>query len=168
MKRGCEAFLLVATSFDSKQVLLKKYGNLALKNLHDLENEEYVVVLHEVDGTDLERTLQVEGFDKVVFQFPHSGSQRVHQNRALLSGFFLSVKLLLNAGAHVDVTLKNGPPYSNWEIERAAEEAGFAKVRELPFFFSDFPGYTHRTTEKGADRSNPEGRSSTHRFMRVA
>jgi hypothetical protein len=55
-------------------------------------------VQHGVDATRLGKTLcgglegLEGGFERAVFNFPHSGSQRVHENRALLLGFFQSVR----------------------------------------------------------------------------
>lgn len=53
---------------------------------------------HGVDATRLGKTLcggregLEGGFERAVFNFPHSGSQRVHENRALLLAFFHSVR----------------------------------------------------------------------------
>jgi hypothetical protein len=48
------------------------------------------VVYHGVDGTSLVSTAARAPFDRIIFNFPHTGLQRVHDNRALLAGFFES------------------------------------------------------------------------------
>uniref|UniRef100_A0A061S5U1 25S rRNA (uridine-N(3))-methyltransferase BMT5-like domain-containing protein n=1 Tax=Tetraselmis sp. GSL018 TaxID=582737 RepID=A0A061S5U1_9CHLO len=89
-------------------------------------------------------------FTRVIFNFPHTGSQRVHLNRLLLRGFFSSVQPHLAEGGEVHVTIKAVPPYSRWDIPAQAEAEGLQLSRKVPFRFADYPGYQHRTTEQDA------------------
>ncbi|CAM9923352.1 unnamed protein product, partial [Hapterophycus canaliculatus] len=137
-------------------------------------------VVHSVDATRLEETLlgsdggereeaagneDGEGtaavgekkkrvlFDRVVFNFPHTGKQRIHLNRNLIRDFFASTKGLVKcaaAGGEVHVTLKDKPPYSGWNVKGMAKESGLVMVRCLAFDPSVFPGYRHSTTDPQA------------------
>ena len=88
------------------------------------------------------------GFDRVVFNFPHTGQQRVHLNRALLAGFFASARACLadESTGEVHVTLKLRPPYSQWGADDLAAAAGLRLIGDTRFDPGQFPGYRHRTT----------------------
>ncbi len=45
-------------------------------------------MLHGVDATKLEKNFPAQKFERIIFNFPHTGEQRVHLNRALLHDFF--------------------------------------------------------------------------------
>ncbi|CAM9200551.1 unnamed protein product [Choristocarpus tenellus] len=118
---------VVATSLDSRQTVLAKYPR-AEHWLTKLENDG-AQVIHSVDATKLKETLLVATpisetrscpmFDRVVFNFPHTGKQRVHLNQNLIRDFFKSTRDLVKcaaAGGEIHVTLKNRPPYSGWNV----------------------------------------------------
>jgi hypothetical protein len=90
------------------------------------------------------------GFDRVVFNFPHSGQQRVHVNRAMMRGFFTAAPSVLSPTGQVHVTIKMAPPYSLWNIEGIAETAGFDLIATKDFDQKLFVGYKHKTTQKDA------------------
>ena len=63
---------LVLTSFDTGKQLTEKYP-------HAKANVEYArkhgaTVLHGVDATNLDAAFPDESFDRIVFNFPHSGT----------------------------------------------------------------------------------------------
>mmetsp|Transcript_17790 Transcript_17790/g.35149 ORF Transcript_17790/g.35149 Transcript_17790/m.35149 type:complete len:403 (-) Transcript_17790:221-1429(-) len=158
---------MVCTSFDTRALVVRKYGKAAQATLKALEDMNHCIVKHGVDATDLRETLRDrdgdeyedeadEPYDRIIFNFPHTGLQRVHDNRALLRDFFASAVEMLNPGGRVEVTLKAGPPYSSWEVEEQAKPSGFGLVGLRPFNFRDYPGYRHVTTNKEAEPSNPE------------
>ncbi|XP_059442234.1 uncharacterized protein At4g26485 [Corylus avellana] len=64
---------MIATSFDSKEVLMEKYSN-AKSNLEELE-ERRCTLLHDVDAHTMNRhpLLNSKLFDMIVFNFPHAG-----------------------------------------------------------------------------------------------
>ncbi|KAJ0398071.1 hypothetical protein ATCC90586_009646 [Pythium insidiosum] len=147
---------LVATSFDSERTVKSKYSNAA-------ECIQAVVqagghVLHDVDATRLHampRRLPNGArtpahFQYIVFNFPHTGQQRVHLNRVLLRDFFESARSRLLQRGEAHVTLKNRPPYSNWQVEDQAKAAGFVLKERRRFEAKHFPGYEHRTTDPQA------------------
>lgn len=102
---------LVCTSYDSHKTVLKKYPKA--KEVLDKLRSAGAEVLHDVDGTNLRRTLPEkfakQKFDRIVFNFPHSGEQRVHLNRALLRNFFDSAKTILQSGGEVSPRLPPSP-----------------------------------------------------------
>lgn len=57
---------------------------------------------------------------------------------------------VLAPGGEVHVTIKLGPPYSEWGVEGTAREAGYVHFDTLPFDAAAYPGYAHVTTEHGA------------------
>ncbi|KAF4322991.1 hypothetical protein JM18_000306 [Phytophthora kernoviae] len=156
---------LLATSFDSESQVHNKYSNAgecinAVRSAHGL-------VMHDVDATKLlalPRQVKTgaglqtvpDFFQYIVFNFPHSGQQRVHVNRALLMDFFESARDRLKTHGEVHVTLKTRPPYSNWFIEDQAKVAGFVLKERRKFNIRLFPGYHHRTTDPQAKKFEPD------------
>eukprot|EP00730_Choanoeca_flexa_P019418 TRINITY_DN9483_c0_g2_i2.p1 TRINITY_DN9483_c0_g2~~TRINITY_DN9483_c0_g2_i2.p1 ORF type:complete len:271 (+),score=46.68 TRINITY_DN9483_c0_g2_i2:104-916(+) len=144
---------LLATSYDSHATTLEKYSSseAALTRL----NAAGVSVLHEVDACHLDKTFDLakHAFDRIVFNFPHAGKQRVHVNRHLIEEFLASAAVMLKRPrGEVHLTLKLKPPYSNWGSEQAAAEAGLCHVDTLDFDSTQFPGYRHQTTLKDAKK----------------
>mmetsp|Transcript_11590 Transcript_11590/g.29712 ORF Transcript_11590/g.29712 Transcript_11590/m.29712 type:complete len:408 (+) Transcript_11590:245-1468(+) len=146
---------VVATSFDSREDVVAKYGKKAEGCLAML-GKAGAEVAHGVDATKLSRTLPTSSsgppFDAIIFNFPHTGSQRVHLNRQMLRGFFASARPLLAPSGAIHVTIKTAPPYTGWDVPAQAAEEGLKLARKVPFRFADFPGYQHRTTEKDATK----------------
>lgn len=140
---------LVATSYDSKSELLEKYTT-ARSNLAGLRNTLNVRVQHGVDATKLHTYFSPSSFDRVLFNFPHTGMQRVHLNRSLMEGFFKSAKYILRPTGQIHLTIKSGPPYTEWGIKESAAEFGTPFVASVPFRPTMFPGYHHRTTDPDA------------------
>ena len=155
---------VLATSLDSANEVRSKYPNAheciaAVQSVHGL-------VLHNVDATkllELPRRLQTgtgmktipDFFPYMIFNFPHSGQQRVHINRALLRNFFESARNRLSVHGEAHVTLKTRPPYSNWFIEDQAKDAGLVMKDRRRFDTRLFPGYRHRTTDPHAKTFEP-------------
>ncbi|KAL3666616.1 hypothetical protein V7S43_008239 [Phytophthora oleae] len=154
-----------ATSFDSEKQVHSKYPNAqeciaTVRSAHGL-------VLHDVDATKLLELPQQaktgtglkpvpDFFQYIIFNFPHSGQQRVHINRALLLNFFESARDRLTVHGEAHVTLKTRPPYSNWFIEDQAKAAGFVMKERRKFNIKLFLGYRHRTTDPQAKKFEAE------------
>eukprot|EP01134_Creolimax_fragrantissima_P005388 CFRG5388T1 len=142
-----------ASSYDSEKSVLGKYGERASRMIKTVR-EKGGTVVHDVDATNLIETLpkglQCKKFDRIVFNFPHTGKQRVHLNRMLLHDFFVSAKGFVQENGEIHCTLKNKPPYCGWDIEKQAERAGLVMVDQKRFEFSSFKGYRHVTTEADA------------------
>jgi len=136
---------LLATAFDSEKTVATKYKKFdeCKRNIEASGAQ----LQFSVDATKLEKSLSDEGrWDRIVFNFPHSGKQRVHVNRVLLHDFFESATKQLNPGGEIHVTLKDKPPYSGWNIEQQAAPHGLVVREKLPFHSKEFPGYRHCTT----------------------
>jgi len=173
-RRGdAEAEGLICTCLDERDVVTAKYGPAARKAISALEASALSNICFGVDATALLDTLPrsvaaADSFNCVVFNFPHTGSQRVHENRAMLSSFFGNVGSVLVPGGRVDVAMNGGPPYNKWGLTELAEAHKFLLVDRNPFRFEDYPGYSHRTTLRGAAVPSPQlKRSEIFTFMAV-
>lgn len=67
----------------------------------------------------------------------------------------------------VHITHKTAYPFSQWEIEKLGQEAGFV-LKEKPFFYLwEYPGYTNK---KGSglycDQPFPIGDCRTYKFAK--
>jgi len=151
---------LLLTGYDSREEALKKYKNTisaSLQTVGQLGSQTKSSIEYAVDATKLhQQQTQTLNCNIIVFNFPHSGQQRVHVNRQLIQEFFESVKRLwshvqtLSTRRHeVHVTIKNQPPYSLWGIpDLAREVGGFELMDTFNFDFNLFSkfGYCHQTT----------------------
>lgn len=105
-----------------------------------------------IDATNLSRHFPDTLFDRIIFNFPHSGQQRVHVNRLLVENFLNSAYKHLTPDGQVWVTLKWIPPYSHWNLLEFASDAGLRVLKSVPFDPRWFPGYRHNTTDPHAKK----------------
>ena len=144
---------LVVAFYGSREEEEGKYredscGPSAAENFRALE-ERGVRLAFGVDATRLDPGLG--RFNVVIFRFPHTGVPNIHpdnvpSNRALLSGFYEGVRGVAADPCEVQVTLKGGFPYEQWDVEQLIADAGMVKTDEFEFKRDDFEGYVHRTT----------------------
>jgi len=169
-------FNLVATSFDSKSDLIKKYpevgDNLALIDssgasiLHDVdcrklfENND---VLHSLSLIS-QHEEGLAGFDKIVFNFPHLGcgvcdtDANIKQHQDLIREFCLSAYKVLTPNGQLLITVKNGEPYQSWQVPKLILRTNLWIVRNaFPFLPQNFPGYQHRRTLGAAAKAEEVG-----------
>jgi hypothetical protein len=73
---------------------------------------------------------------------------------------------VLAPGGEVHVTLKMGPPYSEWGLEALAHEAGLVLYDTYNFEPSRYPGYHHQTTERGASKLDTDS-AAARRLLRT-
>ncbi|KAK3233381.1 hypothetical protein CYMTET_56318 [Cymbomonas tetramitiformis] len=183
-------FSLLASCFDSEEILHKKYQDA--KMIVDEIRSAGAFVKFGVDakdlmgGTGLAKKKRKEGlsyedlFDRIVFNFPHCGlgikdqDKNVLANQQLLEGFFRSAVELLRPEGEIHVTLKSGKPYDMWNIVGSAHRASAKKLVHstiVSFKPESFPGYSHRRTigfKEGLDKAENEeieSRSRTYIFV---
>ena len=154
---------ICATSLDSRRTVIQKYGQEAKRRLEMLESRG-ARLRFGIDATDIRRTLgnAADRFDRVIFNFPHSGKQRVHVNRELIRKFFVSCRQVVKPlRGEVHLTLKDAMPYNSWGSKASASESGFCSIGDFPFIPRQFPGYHHRTTDPTAETFDERGCRTT-------
>ncbi|XP_059444414.1 pentatricopeptide repeat-containing protein At1g64100-like [Corylus avellana] len=142
---------MIATSFDSKELLTKAYTN-ANTNLKELKKRR-CTVLHHVDAHTMHRHphLRSKLFDRIVFNFPHAGfiwpecwKPQIELHRKLVRGFLSNANHMLTENGEVHITHKTTHPFSKWEIVELAEEIGLCLVEKVPFARWYYPGYVNK------------------------
>eukprot|EP00834_Sanchytrium_tribonematis_P008786 NODE_1182_length_1889_cov_0.492737.p1 type:complete len:248 gc:universal NODE_1182_length_1889_cov_0.492737:320-1063(+) len=164
---------VIATVFDSKDILAKKYP-MANVNAEKLNNP----VQYEIDCIKLHKTKSItqEYFDLIIFNFPHVGQgikdqfHNIKANQKLLRGFFMSIRNLNRPNLIICVTLKDREPYTLWDIKHIAKTCRLICKRTCTFFTSTFSGYEHRRTigfQEGLSKSKNEelGQCKTYIFQ---
>jgi len=149
---------LTATSYDSKETLIEKYGDRAARNVEGLEMEGCRVMCG-VDATNLSASFSPERtFDTIIFQHPlidrndryvkaQAGEMSAKEdyiiaNRLLILDFLLSAKQLLQEpDGEIKVTVKQVHPYTLWRVARLQEYAGGLVLKRVEAFKNkDYPG----------------------------
>lgn len=167
---------LVATVFDSIEVLTKKYGDQQLTLLQ----ESGCPVLTQFDVTEPKswQGLHKNSFDVVIFQFPlvpgfrsedeflkRCGNASVNTlNRYLLRRYLIhSFEHFLDPnGAQLSlITSKDVKPYRAWDIENSLNQGTqIHYLGSMPFEIERFPGYRIRHVD--ADRHVKETEGITY------
>ncbi|GBG33114.1 25S rRNA uridine-N3-methyltransferase [Hondaea fermentalgiana] len=169
---------LVASSLDTRQEVMEKYGMEAIGSLQALRLARGKAH-HGIDATkaeDLRSCLgQVAAFDTIGFNFPHLGgatAEAVDANRAMLRGFFAACKQVLatkssdpkSRPGRVAVTLRSTSFYESWGLENLAREEGFRLLETFPFEKEHYPGYQEARTNPAA-RASPGTEAATTRVF---
>lgn len=168
------AINMVATSLYSKETMMRKYSKAAT-NLRELEDLG-CLVMHEVDAhtMSIHPLLNQKLFDRIVFNFPATALERsesnirqIEKHQRLVKGFLGSAHDMLEVNGEIHVTHKTTEPYSKWEIERLAEDAGLRLVEKVRFKKADYPGFSNkRGSGPRADQTFSAGNSCTFKFSR--
>ncbi|KAJ1654415.1 hypothetical protein IWQ61_005650 [Dispira simplex] len=153
---------LVATCYDSEQVVTEKYPD-AQEHITQIRQRDGTV-LYNVDGTKLDKTraLKHRRFTHIIFNFPHVGmgikdqDRNVRRNQELLLGFFQSALPLLtdpnfysddNRPGEIHIVTKTHRPYHLWQVRQLAQSSGKLVCQYATRFYPElFPGYEHRRT----------------------
>eukprot|EP01147_Barroeca_monosierra_P009117 gene9117-1418_t len=143
---GGDGSNIVATSHDSRKKVIDKY-NMSDTHLSDLTASGCRIV-HGIDAGDLHNHFpkQANYFHRVIFNFPHTGLQRVHLNKDLIRRFLISAPYVLHPNGQIHITIKMSPPYSGWDLPGSGKNAGLIHPGTLDFDSKLFPGYSHQTT----------------------
>jgi len=159
--RGSRPHGLTITSYDSEASTLEKYSS-TFPAIQTKLGSGKVPMYHSVDATKLEESLRAAGYtgemkwDRIVWNFPHTGQQKAHVNRAVLADFLRGARALLAHRGQAHITIKLAPPYDRWGIDdeagAVAGGTGMAVGDEMPFDASVFPGYHHQTTLSDAKK----------------
>ncbi|KAK1362409.1 DUF2431 domain-containing protein [Heracleum sosnowskyi] len=164
---------ITATSLDTKEWLQRKHRH-AMVNVKELGNLGCTII-HGVSARSMKDhpQLQSKYFDRIVFNFPHSGfSHRaeysyhmIKRHRKLVWAFLINASEMLTTKGQVHVRHKTTYPYSEWHIEELAEEAGLRLLKKSPFDINEFDGYVNKKGDGSkCDKSFPVGNSCTYKF----
>jgi hypothetical protein len=161
----CRGAELLATSYDSYEFLVEKYGKAAENNVKALL-EAGAAVLHNVDATNLADTLpepivvseahfmhpliDAEDKDKLARNGKIScTSDYIVANRLLVLNFLRSAQSLLAPSGEIKVTTKDAYPYAWWRVGRLAAYAPPLRLKRVEKFNPEsFPGYVSRTVDR--------------------
>jgi hypothetical protein len=187
-------FILVATSYDSKEEVVSKYPTTSTNHLRSLgaigkkrkrrksgsksgdgntsssssssssapdtirmtSGPIGTVCLHNVDATHIVDSLSAHSkfsisslpkvYDRIIWNFPHTGEQRVHLNRNIIRDFMEHAATCLSSNGVVYVTLNWKPPYSLWDINTLFPTDQLEAIGYLKFSPDAWSGYEHQTT----------------------
>jgi 25S rRNA (uracil2634-N3)-methyltransferase len=165
---------LVATTFDSKHALYRKYQGV--KSTIQSLRRVGCNVLHGVDATKLTSTTELDDFvgtfHRIVFNFPHIGGatqEDVRANQLLLREYFQqSLPFLHPSGGEAHVTLRSTTFYDSWDVVGQAEKAGMRLVRMEKFDSKQLLSYENkRTSGESTMRQAPSiENAKRYRFVR--
>lgn len=129
------------------------------------------IVLHGVDATKLEESLQPQKFDTIIFQFPNAGSRDGKyghtSNHVLIRKFLRSAAQFLNDNGSVLITAVDSPHYDGvFKFDEAAEFADYLAPRSLSFDPAHFTGYSHTNTNDANSAIDDHTQFATWIFKR--
>ncbi|KAJ3211564.1 hypothetical protein HDU82_005602 [Entophlyctis luteolus] len=169
---------ILATSFDSRDQLLRKY--LEFKDIERalLKFAANVKLLHQVNAWELASTFVPSdsdsvssvppadrwtcgqrpdgtvGFDTVAWNHPHLGTEDFRLHRFLMAHFFSSVSSVLRRGdSSVVVSLVSGQE-TRWDLVAQALRAKLILSSCVPFQEKDWPGYVVKRNMHGKSFKN--------------
>lgn len=123
-----------------------------------------------VDATNLSRWFGEGLFDLIVFQFPNVGNREPiydrNPNHVLVRRFLRSATKHLTASGRIAVTVVNSPHYDGaFDMNGATELNGCKIPIAHPFYFADYPGYSHiKTKDDGSSALEEKDEFVTYVF----
>ncbi|KAJ8326031.1 hypothetical protein O5D80_005666 [Batrachochytrium dendrobatidis] len=172
---------ILATSFDTRPQLLAKYGDFKdiLSALEDVRYRGLVDILHGVNAWDLGNhfgSSVVGGFDLILWNHPHLGTEDFRLHRFLMAHFFDSVAQVLRHpkqglptdkynGGHTRVSLVQGQEV-RWDLVRQAQRSQLALESIAWFDESHWPGYIVKRNKHGGSFKNEHTRRHVQTEMK--
>ncbi|PWZ14788.1 Heavy metal-associated isoprenylated plant protein 41 [Zea mays] len=163
---------LVATSLDTYEALGNKFCR-AKSNITALKSLG-ATVLHGIDVKTMKLQIDLKNrrFDRIIYNFPHSGFKgkehevhMINSHKKLVREFFCNARRLLRPYGEIHVSHKRGKWYEKWGLKHLAAEFSLVLVEKVSFQKADYPGYHQK---KGAgpncDKPFPLGTCSTFKF----
>ncbi|WP_171904793.1 class I SAM-dependent methyltransferase [Hoeflea olei] len=146
-KVGVSATNMISTTFET----VAEYSEATVGNAIALRRLG-VTVVPGVDARNLTNWFGRGKFGSIVFQFPNVGSRNPlhgrNPNHILVRRFLESASEHLVDDGVVAITAVNSPHYDGaFDVDGAAERNQYDIPVAHPFYFSDYPGYTHVKTK---------------------
>ncbi|KAJ3280018.1 hypothetical protein HK104_000991 [Borealophlyctis nickersoniae] len=148
---------ILTTSFDTRPQLYQKYQDS--KEILAALEERYrdnVTVLHGVNAWELRARFgdeYPEGFDAIVWNHPHLGTEDFRLHRFLMAHFFQSVADVLSPTGCVCVSLVQGQE-TRWELVAQAARSNLGLAEVMAFDESYWPGYVVKRNKHGGSFKN--------------
>lgn len=151
---------LTATSLDSFQQVIKKYGQSSYHAIQAIKSSG-CEVLHKIDVTK-PNFLQLEKkYDRILFNFPHLGgstNKDIVANQDLITQFLTNSLHYLQNKGEIHINLRNSKFYNSWKIKELVSTIGLKLKSKNKFkslkLFKDL-GYREVRTNPGF-REAPE------------
>ncbi|KAI8826223.1 uncharacterized protein EV422DRAFT_515823 [Fimicolochytrium jonesii] len=168
--------LITSTSFDDRTELLGKYpeSREILESLQGdwLRNVCGVEVRHGVNAWELSKAFEnqlaeAEGFDCVIWNHPHLGTEDFRLHRFLMAHFFDSVASVLRRHplASVCVSLVDGQE-TRWDVVAQAARSELRLNQVAMFDERLWPGYVVKRNKHGGSFKNGLTRRNHHSEMK--
>ncbi|MGK9052239.1 class I SAM-dependent methyltransferase [Neorhizobium petrolearium] len=158
---------ITATTFQTKD----QYSEETSRNARVLYRRG-VRTMGGIDATSLSRWFGRRTFDLIVFQFPNVGSREPlygrNPNHILVRRFLKSAAEHLTLRGRVAITVVNSSHYDGaFDMDGAAERNDYTIPVVYPFYFSDYPGYSHvKTKDDGISALDKGDEFVTYVFQR--
>lgn len=128
-----------------------------------------IKVLHGLDATELHKNFYSNAFDKVIFQFPHSGSREgingINANYVLVKKFITSASYILKTDGVILITIVDSDFYNNtFRFDELAEELRISQPTKYKFNPKDYPEYEHTMTHQEESGIDDYSKFATYEF----
>ncbi|KAG4111951.1 hypothetical protein ERO13_D13G133500v2 [Gossypium hirsutum] len=109
-------------------------------------------------------------FDRIIYNFPHAGfcsdepgESQKRRHQLLISLFLKNAKEMIEERGEIHVTHKSNGFFRDWNLQGLAAAVGLRLIQEVPFNFTDYPGYRTKYGF-GGDKNFNCNPSRTYKF----